>query len=143
MGMRRSLPRRNARGADGAPGPYRTAPNMTEGAPRGAAGPRLYWVAGKLGVCWGGGCPMSTPIVDGGAGLGPAPGSEVRMTGDVLGPGISGMLTGAEKAGPGAMGFRSVPTRLASGSMLIGTGGRHPSPPVTEVARPSLTRTLE
>jgi hypothetical protein len=51
-------------------------------------------------------------------------------------------VTGTENAGPGRIEFWSVPTRLASGSMLIGMGGVQPEVPEADVASPSRTRTV-
>ena len=86
---------------------------------------------------------MSAPIVDGGTGLGSLPGSDVKMTGDAPVSGIVGTTTGAVNEGPGAIGFLRVPTRFASGNMLIGTGGVHPLVPIAEDASPSRTSTLD
>jgi len=65
------------------------------------------------------------------------------MTGGAAEPGTDGTVTGTENAGPGEIGFWSVPTSLASGSMLIGMGGVQPEVPDADVASPSRTRTLE
>jgi hypothetical protein len=100
-------------------------------------------VTGTLEVPCDGKLPIFTPIVEGGAG-GASPGSEVKTTGPGVGElGTDGTVTGTEKAGPGRIGFWSVPTRFASGSMLIGTGGVQPDVAEADVASPSRTRTFE